>query len=560
VELRQYAAILWRWMWLIVLLTLLAGGTAFVVSRGMTPIYSASATLMISEASGPTTDYTSILTSERLARTYSELLKKRPVLEEVVSNLGLALEWEELEELAEDIEVTLVRDTQLIELSVEHPDPAMAKRLADEIPRVFIRRNEEMQASRFSASKASLALELERMAADIQATEESIAALRESSSAADQAERTSLEANLAQYRSSYSNVLKSYEEIRLAEAKAVDNVVVVEPARLPEEPVRPRTLLNTALAAVVGLMLAVGTVFLIEYLDDTVKSEEDVAEAMNLGVLGAIGRIPGGRPDEMLVTVGGSRSLVAEAYRVLRTNLQFCDVDHPIKTLLVTSPGPVEGKSTTVANLAAVMAQAGSSVIVVDSDLRRPMMSEIFLLDGQRGGVTSALMGDQDAPLDGYLQATVVEGLRVLTSGPRPPNPSELLGSGRMKQLIERLKEEADIVLFDTPPALVASDAAVLATQLDGVLMVVDAGATRRDMAARGVESLRQVGARVYGAVLNQVSRRQGGYYYYYDHYYSDDEENGKGKVRRQGSRRGRFLSQVARWLGLDKGRSSRRH
>jgi len=541
-----------------VLLTLLGGGIAFVVSQNQTPIYRASATLMISEASGPMTDYTSILTSERLARTYSELLKKRPVLEEVISNLGLALE---LADFAGGIVVTLVRDTQLIELSVEHPDPAMAKRLADEIPRVFIRQNEEMQTSRFSASKASLALELERMAADIQATEESIAALRESSSAADQAERTSLEANLAQYRSSYSNVLKSYEEIRLAEAKAVDNVVVVEPAQLPEKPVRPRTLLNTALAAVVGLMLAVGTVFLIDYLDDTVKSEEDVAEVMNLSVLGAIGRIPGKRLDEKLVSLDGSRSPISEAFRVLRTNLRFCDIDHPFRTLLVTSAGPTEGKSTTVANLGVVMAQAGSSVIVVGSDLRRPLLSKLFRLDSQRGGLTNALMGDQDASLNGYLQATEVEGLRVLTSGPRPPNPSELLGADRMQRLIERLKEEADIVLFDSPPSLVASDAAVLATQVDGVLIVVEVGATRRDMAARGVESLRQVGARVYGAVLNQVSRRQGGYYYYYDHYYSDDEEDGKGKVRRQGSRgRGGFLSQVSRWLGLDSGRSSRRH
>lgn len=557
IDLRQYARILWGRMWLIVLLTLLAGGIAFVVSRNMTPIYCSSTTLLISGASSSMTDYNSIIVSERLGRTYAELLKKRPVLEEVIFNLGLTVG---VGELAEGIQVNLVGSTQLVELSVEHPDPVMGKRLADEIPRVFIRQNEEMQTSRFSASKDSLALELERMAADIQATEESIAALRESSSAADQVERASLETNLAQYRSSYSNVLKSYEEIRLAEAKAVDNVVVVEPAQLPENPVRPRTLQNTALAAVVGAMLAVGVVFLIEYLDDTVKSEEDVAEAMNLSVLGAIGRVPRERQDEKLVCVGGSRSPLGEAYRVLRDNLRFCDVDHPIRTLLVTSSGPEEGKSTIVANLAAVMAQAGSRVIVVDADLRRPLMSKLFLLDGQRGGVTNALMGDQDAPLDGYLQATEVEGLRVLTSGSCPPNPSELLGSDRMKQLIERLKEEADIVLFDTPPSLVASDAAVLATQLDGVLMVVEAGATRRDMAARGVESLRQVGARVYGAVLNQVSRRQGGYYYYYHNYYSDDGENGKGKVRRQGSRgRGHFLSQVARWLGLGSGGSARR-
>ena len=164
-------------------------------------------------------------------------------------------------------------------------------------------------------------------------------------------------------------------------------------------------------------------------------------------------------------------------------------------------------------------------------------------------------MDGADAGLEDYLQETQIEGLRVLASGAHPPNPSELLGSDRMKALIERLKHEADLVLFDSPPTLVASDAAVLATQLDGVLMVVDTGATRRDVAARAVESLRQVGARVYGVVMNRLSRKQGGYYYYYyHHYYSDDGEKGGGRRARRGRRRSpirRILDRTARRLGL---------
>ena len=552
-ELRRYAAVVWRWMWLIVLLALGIGAAAFVRNRRTIPVYRASATLMVTQANSPVANYSDILAGERLARTYSELLQRRSVLTEAISELGL-------EQTAAAVQVDLVPNTQLIQLTVRHPDPSVAMLLANKIPVVFRRQNEELQTSRFAASKASLLQELERLSEDIGAIEAQIAVQREASSEADQEELRRLETNLTQYRSSYASLLRSYEEIRLAEATVIDNVVVVEPAHLPMAPTRPRILQNTALAALLGAMLGLGVAFLIDYLDDTVKTEEDVREAMNLGILGAIGRIPGDRLDEKLVTIGGSRSPLSEAYRVLRTNLQFADVDHPPKTLLVTSAGPSEGKSTTVANLAAVMAQAGSSVILVDSDLRRPLLNEVFLLDGQRGGLTNALMDGADAGLEGYLQETQVEGLRVLASGAHPPNPSELLGSDRMKKLIERLKDEADLVLFDSPPTLVASDAAVLATQLDGVLMVVDTGATRRDVATRAVESLRQVGAKVYGVVMNRLSRRQGGYYYYYyHHYYSEEGEGDKARERGRGSRRRRLLDRVARRLGLSERGSSRR-
>ncbi|MFB0536208.1 MAG: polysaccharide biosynthesis tyrosine autokinase, partial [Anaerolineae bacterium] len=437
-ELKQYAAIIWKWSWLIVMSTFLSAATALAVSWIMPPIYQASTTLLVSQASNPAVPvYQDILTSERLARTYQELLQKRPVLDKVISDLNLEVMPSEL---AEQMDVQLVRDTQLIELKVEDADPYLAMRLANKIPEIFVEQNEQMQLARFAASKDSLQAQLTTLESDIQTTQQAIDALRNSKDA-DAMELSRLEANLSQLRTSYSGLLQSYEEIRLAEAQSLDNVVVVEPAEWPEKPVRPRKLMNTLLAAALGCMLAVGGAFLIDYLDDTIKSPDDVVQALGLSPLGAISRIDGKGYEDRLIAAIQPRSHVSEAYRILRTNIQFSAVDRPLETLLVSSPNPIEGKSITVANLGVVVAQAGLSAILVDSDLRRPVLHKIFDLPNKEGLTTVLLEGEPN--LDGRLQATQVENLRVLTSGPLPPNPSELLGSQKMKSLIESLKGKA---------------------------------------------------------------------------------------------------------------------
>ena len=532
-ELRQYVAVIWRWLWLIVLGIVLAAGTAYVVSDNMVPIYRASATLLINQARSPagTTDYTSLITSERLAKTYAELLTKRPVLEEVASDLGLDMDVEDEKGFPAAIEVQPVRDTQLLVVSVESDDPALAADIANLLPQVFIQQNETVQLSRFASSKDNLAKQLTAIEADIKATQEAIDRLQGSESGNDKAELGRLQSTLVQYQNSYTSLLRSFEEIRLAEAQAVDNVVVVEPAEVSRFPVRPRTRLNTLLAAVVGGMLAVGVAFLIEYLDDTLKSADDIRGALGLTTLGAISRIRSKDEEERLVASTHPQSPISEAYRVLRTNIQFTTVDRPVKTLLVTSPNPSEGKSTTVANLAVVMAQAGMSVVAVDSDLRRPVLHHLFNVPNKQG-LTNALL--QEAPvLDGCLLETDVENLRVMPSGPLPPNPSELLGSQRMKNLLQALKDRADVLLLDSPPTLAVTDAAVLANEVDGVVLVVDAGETRRGAGQRAVDQLAKVGANLLGVTLNKLSPRRGEDYYYYYYYYSGDGR------RRRGSRQG---------------------
>lgn len=209
-------------------------------------------------------------------------------------------------------------------------------------------------------------------------------------------------------------------------------------------------------------------------------------------------------PGSQLVTLSQPRSPASEAYRTLRTNLQFVSLDRPLKTLLMTSAGPEEGKSTVLANLAVAIAQGEKRVVLVDCDLRRPSLHSLFGVDASVGLTT--MMVDEKAMASPPLQDTAVDGLKLLASGPLPPSPSDLLGSQRMDQVLASLRERADLVLLDAPPVLAVSDAAVLATKVDGVLLVVSSGHTRRDSIQTAKAKLEQVNARIIGAVLTNVA------------------------------------------------------
>lgn len=214
-----------------------------------------------------------------------------------------------------------------------------------------------------------------------------------------------------------------------------------------------------------------------------------------------------------LITLSAPRSPVAEAFRTLRTNIDFSSLDKSLRTLLMTSPSPHEGKSTTLANLAIVMAQAEKRTVLVDADLRRPSLHTLFDVGNDKGLTT--MFVDAEALQKPPLQEVGVPNLLLLPSGPLPPNPAELLGSKRMEEVLSILSQQADIVLFDAPPVIVVTDAVVLGRRVDGVLLVIEAGQTRRDHAQRAKELLDKVNVRVIGAVLNNVSQdsAMGDYY-----------------------------------------------
>jgi len=335
--------------------------------------------------------------------------------------------------------------------------------------------------------------------------------------------QTPLEVELAQSEAQYQSLLNSYQELRLTEATGAGFMSIVQEA-VPGRIARQANPYAFALqGAAIGLVLAFGAVLLIDHLDDKVRSMQEIEEVTGKSALGMIGRIKSSEPRDVLVTATRPRSPSAEAYRMLCSNIEFATAHAPIRTLVVTSSGPVEGKTTTAANLAVALAQAGKRVILVDTDLRRPTLHKLFGVSN-RLGVSTALLQENLSGVASQIVETGVENLFLLPSGPLPPNPADLLQSSQMVALVEELKTLADIVVFDSPPVLAVADATLLARLCDGALLVVLSDSTRTGVLKQAYERLHQSGARLMGTVLNRVDASRNGYYKNY-YYYSSTAE-----------------------------------
>ena len=531
-ELKVYARIIWRWLWLILLCTIAAGIVAYLVSIYSTPVYQASSTVLISIKRGASSDSVDIWASERIARTYSQLMTRDETIETVANTIAQSLEGFNLEAFKTeitDINVTPVRDTQLIKITVEGVSPSLAVRVADTLPAIFIEEMKQVQTEDYAGTKASLENQLGVLTEQIDQTRNAIASYSDSTTAREEVELARLNDQLTTTENNYAQIFSRLADIELVEVQSTDNISLVERAVLPEAPIRPRTLINTLLAAIVGGMMALGSIFLMEYLDDRIKSPRELANITNAPLLGAVTRIPqavadrtGSTNTNSLITVREPRNPISESYRGIRTNLQFANVDSNIRSLIVTSAIPNEGKTTTAANLAIVMAQSGMKVAVVDADLRKPSQHKIFGIPAKTG-LMNALFNEGVSPLRFAAQGSITN-LSVIPCGKRPPNPSEIIGSQRMRNLVQQLQKEVDIVIFDAPPLLAVTDAQILSTQVDGVLLVTRQG-TDRGAVARAVESLEQVNARLLGMVMNNMRRTASDEYYYYEYYYTDNDD-----------------------------------
>lgn len=512
-ELRMYFAIVRRWLWLIILCTILAGLGAYFVSRQQVPVYVAHSTVLLDNSTAATDSnaYANLLASQRLASTYAELFSNREAVETVISQLGYRPD-------VLKVQVSSDSETTLLNVSVESNAPQVAAYVANTLVEVVTEQQHQRQADRYNLTKSSLEAEL----ADL---EREIARL-ESESANDVANPVEAESS-AVLNMQYETLLRNLAAIRLAEAQELDVLSLVERAEVPTHPIRPRIWLNTLLAAIVGAMIGLAAAFLIEYLDDTVKANTNLDQVLGLGPLALIGRMGSdskGKRDRFLITEM-DRSPNAEAYRMLRTNIRFASVDKELHVAVITSPGPGEGKSTTAANLAIVMAQAGKKTVLIDADLRRPVQHKIFKTSN-RAGLTTALI-ERDDEVEQYLIDTEIEGLRLLPAGPIPPNPSELLGSHRMQKVLDELMQVADFVLVDSAPVLAVSDTSLLAGAVDGVLLVLRANITSIEGAKRAIGQLESVQAHLLGTVLNDVqASKDGYYYYYYNNYYAQPDRN----------------------------------
>jgi non-specific protein-tyrosine kinase len=508
-----------------VLSVLIAAASSYLVSQRLSPVYQASATILVGQSIQATElDTRDILTSERIALTYANVARRRSVLQGVVEALGLSQGWRDLQER---VRVELVQDTQLLEVTVEAGSPEEARAIADEVARQLILLSPTALQDEEEAEKQQLVRQrLENLQARIESGLERLVGLEAEMTKAQSAGRLQEVQNeidvLQRFITDWE--MNHTQLLALSENKQSPNyLAIIDPAQATPDPVRPRIMLNTLIAGVAGLAVAIGIASLLEYLDDTLKLSEDLKQSLSLTPLGTISQWTGNGSQHKLIAAEDPFSANSESYRMMRSNIQFTVVDRALKTCLITSPGPGEGKSTTVANLGVVMAQAGLKTIIVDADLRRPVQHRIFK-SVNLGGLTD-LLTSTDPEITGYLRSTSLSNLQLITSGFPPPNPSELLGSQRMTQLLARLCELADVVILDSPPAAAFADAVVLSNRVDGVILVTEAGKTRRDIARRAISNLQQAGGHLLGAVLNRVSSKSGDHRYY--RYYSSYKQQG---------------------------------
>ncbi|MDD2921895.1 MAG: polysaccharide biosynthesis tyrosine autokinase [Anaerolineales bacterium] len=338
-----------------------------------------------------------------------------------------------------------------------------------------------------------------------------------------------LEKTLSLYQQIYLNLINTREAIRLARMQNTQSVNQIEPATAPSRPVRPVPMQSALVGGLLGLTFVGGVIFLIEYLDDTLKTPEDVERVLGIPLIGYIAdmQINGGDNSNIGIYVAKQpRSPVAEAFRSLRTNLEFASVDKPLRTILITSAEASDGKSTVAANLAAIFAQGGKRVALIDCDLRRPRIHR-FIGVHNRVGMSDLFRGSHtlDEVIYKWNDAPNLE-ISIITSGSLPPNPAELLGSQKMNHILEEIASRVDIIVIDSPPSMVA-DAQVLAAKVDCVVLVAYPSKTHAGAALITREQLDRAGAHIVGAVFNRIPRRHGYYgsYNYYSPYYSQNNK-----------------------------------
>lgn len=511
-DLRRQGQLVRSWLWLLIAGVLLAGGSAYLVSVALPKVYEAQVTLLVGESSSSSgIDINDLLASQRISQTYANLATTGPILAQVIADAGLDTTPEDFRKL---VTATAARDSTLVTVNVEDGDPEQAAQLANAIADQVIAASGTVYG-RNGQVQSFIAGQVEATQLQIEETQAEIDRLTglPSPAAEDEQQLAALKAQAANLRQSYAAL------VGLA-GSAANAITVVDPATPPALPASPRVLLNTLIAAIVGLLIALGIALVLDYLDDTVKSSRDVEDATGLPTLGTILKMKAekGRSEMyQLATLLYPRGPAAEAYRTLRTNLAFASVDEPVRTLLVTSSIPGEGKTTTASNLAVAFAQAGRTVILLDADLRKPGVDRLFVMSNNWGLTT--LLASDESTIEDVAQLTEEANLRVITTGPLPPNPAELLGSQRMRGILERLAAEADLVIVDSPPLQAVTDAAILASITDGTLLVIDSGRTRRAATQHGRETLAKADARVLGVALNRVSAGAGNEYVYYDYY-----------------------------------------
>jgi polysaccharide biosynthesis transport protein len=515
-ELFNYVKPILKWWWLIVAACLITAISTLILVRQQPPVYQAKTTLVIGRAVyQPNPSSNDLWQSQSLAYWYSDLAKRQPVRQATMNALGM--DW------LPDYSVRPLPNSQLIEILVNDTLPMRAQVVANELAAQIINQSPPAQEER-QENQEFIDQQLQIVEANITRTQEDIhrlqAELVEINSArqiADtEAELRTLETRLTGLQSTYAGLLANTNR------GATNTLSVVEPANLPNRPIGPDKRMLVLVSAAIGLALGVGAAYLLEILDDTLKTSEEVTSQLAIPHIGSIAEITSEELDGVYLTKN-PRSLTAEAFRSLRTNLEFLGASQSFQVILVSSSTVNEGKSLVSANLAQVLAQAGRRVILVDADLRKPSLHQYFGLENDEG-LSDVFLGR--VPLRHVIKPWKETNLFIIPSGKSPPNSAELLASGKMDVILHSLKRVVDFVIVDGPPLLI-TDAALLSAKVDGVLMVVRSGYCRKREVKDAKAQLELSGARVLGFVLNRIPRSLDAYHYRY-HYYTQSHQSGR--------------------------------
>lgn len=520
-DLKQLLRMARQWWWLLLLAPLIGGVTAHYVGSQRTPLYSASATLFISPGSLTPDNYNSIYASQNIVDTYTTLAQSPAVLDAAAKDLGLP---------AVGASASAAQNSLFMHISSVSTDPKRAAAIANAVANEFVKYIQQQSAAESAQVRGKIDAQISDTNQKIADIDKQMGALQANGGPktdADRAKQQSLQNTRDSLVQDVAQLQITARSIDVQVATSQTRLTVTAPAIAPTAPFAPQTRRSTMLGAFAGLMIAIGAVALLEYLDNSVRSSDELSRLTGAPALATIATAskvqPGGR---QVYVLSDPKSPAAEAVRLLRANLEFAAAAKPITTLAVSSAGPGEGKSTLTANLGVVMAQAGFETVIVDTDLRKPTQNKIFGVSNDQGLTT--LLSHPTQEWQSLAVRVAVPRLSLLPSGPLPPNPADLLSLDRFEEILAQVSAAADVVLLDTSPVLAVSDPLVVATKSSGVLLVCRAGQTRREALRRAAASFHQGDIRLVGIVLNQQKARDEAGYYYYSYYGAEPEKSAR--------------------------------
>lgn len=504
-ELRRYRAIAIRWLWFLSLSTLLAVAGAYLVSKEIRPVYRAT-TLLIIDAQGTSdSTYTGLLASDQLVSTYKSLITQPIVLQRAAAHLtNVSAAY-----IGQRLQISDQPGTQIVVIRVDDTSPTRASAIANAVADAFVAVQQDSADAAYLSSQQQIAQQLAQASQQVSTLSDQIAALQSKDPSDPQIQALQVQLEGAVQNRNALQTLNA--QLAAEHISAGGSVRVFQEATPPTAPDHPKASLNALIAGLVGFLIAASLVVVLEFFDDRVHTSEELQVLIGASMLTTIGEAKSG--NLLLGTTNTQRNArLSLAFRTLEANLSFIGFDEPLRTIAVTSALPGEGKTTVAVDLAISLTQSGKRVLLIDADMHRPRIHEVLGLSNTGGLSLWLLQSNSPTPI---ASPAGMPNLHVLTSGPKPPNPSQLLGSTHMRELFRWVMSDqpgigkVDVVVVDTPPLGAFVDGALVAAMADGAIIVADGSHLRAGPVLRAKETLVRANAKIIGLVLNRAMKHQ---------------------------------------------------